>query len=192
MREIALFVEDSGHQAVIGALLRRLGRDCALELKLDWRNTRRGHGRVVLEYERFLQDLKRQGAPFPDLIVVATDANCKGLNERTKELDLASPAPVVLAIPDPHIERWLLIDGAAFREVFGRGCGAPDQKCSRDRYKQRLINEIRNAGVIPSLGGIEFAQDIVDAMDIERAARSDASFKRFIEDIIRTFQSWKS
>ena len=37
-------------------------------------------------------------------------------------------APVVLAVPDPHVERWLLLDGAAFKAAVGHGCDAPDQK----------------------------------------------------------------
>jgi hypothetical protein len=66
---------------------------------------------------------------------------------------------------------------------FGRGCQAPDQKCDRDRYKQALIRAIADAGVIPTLGGIEFAEDLVQAMDLERAARADVSFKRFLDDL---------
>ena len=57
------------------------------------------------------------------MIVVATDANCIGLQQRAKEIEAsAAISPVVLAIPDPHIERWLLLDGAAFKSVFGKGC----------------------------------------------------------------------
>jgi hypothetical protein len=66
-------------------------------------------------------------------------------------------APINVAVPDPHIERWLLLDGAAFKAVFGEGCDAPDLKCSRDRYKSRLIEAIRGTGVTPNLGGLEFA-----------------------------------
>jgi len=120
----------------------------------------------------------------PDLIVVATDANCSGFAERAREVgSRGAPAPMVLAIPDPHIERWLLLDGAAFKAVFGRGCAAPDLKCSRDRYKQVLTEAIRTAGVIPSFGGIEYADDIVRHMNIDRAARADRSFARFVDAI---------
>jgi Domain of unknown function (DUF4276) len=123
------------------------------------------------------------------LIIVATDANCAGLNERVSEFqDRDAPAPMVLAVPDPHVERWLLLDGAAFRTVFGRGCDAPDLKCSRDRYKQRLIEAIHATGVTPSLGGIEFAEDIIQHMDIDRAAQADRSFQRFVDDPLRAFQ----
>lgn len=192
MREIALFVEDYAHQQIIGALVQRLAQYCNIDVRLDWRNARHGHGKVVQELNDYLRDLSQQGGRLPDLIIVATDANCKGLNERLKELqEPHSPAPMILAIPDPHIERWLLLDGAAFRAVFGKGCGAPDQKCSRDRYKQRLIEAIHAAGVAPSFGGIEFAEDIVRQMDIARAARADKSFGRFVSDLFTAFQGWQ-
>lgn len=190
MHEIALFVEDFAHQQIIGALVQRLAIEQEIQVRLDWRNAVRGHGKVVEEFERYLRDLRRQGGR-PALIVVATDANCKGLNDRAKEFALQEePAPVILAIPDPHVERWLLLDGAAFKAVLGQGCDAPDLKCSRDRYKQRLVQAILSAGVTPSLGGIEFAEDIVNEMDIDRAVRSDRSFARFVEKLRAAFQGW--
>ena len=134
MPDLVLFVEDFAHREVIGALVRRLVAELGLEVRLEWRSARHGYGRVVSEFKEYLRDLGRQRVPVPDLIVVATDANCRGLNERTREIGHPdAPAPLVLAIPDPHIERWLLLDGAAFKTVFGRGCDAPDQKCDRDR-----------------------------------------------------------
>ena len=180
MPDVVLFVEDFAHQEVIGALVRRLAADLGLEVRLEWRSARHGYGRVVHEFKEYLRDLGRQRVPVPDLIVVATDANCHGLNERIREIgDPDAPARVVMAIPDPHVERWLLLDGAAFKNVFGRGCDAPDQKCDRDRYKQRLVQAIFASGVTPNLGGIEFAEDIVQCMDIERAEQADESFRRF-------------
>ena len=163
MREIALFVEDYAHQQIIGALVRRVAVECDIEVRLKWRVAVGGHGKVIAELNFYMRDLKRQGSPWPALIVVATDANCKGLNERTREIGgRDEPAPMILAIPDPHIERWLLLDGAAFKAVFGKGCDAPDQKCDRGRYKQRLIEAIYATGTIPRLGGIEYAEDIVE------------------------------
>ena len=187
MRDIALFGEDFAHRIVIGALVRRVADECGVQVRLVWRNATGGHGRVVRELEAYLRDLTAQGGR-PDLIVAATDANCRGLNERTRELGRPqAPAPMVLAIPDPHIERWLLLDGAAFRAVFGAGCDAPDRKCDRDRYKHRLVQAIHAAGGTPSIGGIEFAGEIVVHMDLDRAAREDRSFRRFLEDLRRAF-----
>ncbi|MCO5760252.1 MAG: DUF4276 family protein [Chromatiaceae bacterium] len=182
-RFIAAFVEDFAHRQVIGALIRRLAAEIGLEIQIDWRNARRGHGQVVKEVKEYLRDIDRQGT-LPDLIVIGTDANCKGLTERSRDIPVSdSQVPVVLAIPDPHVERWLLLDGAAFKAALGQGCRAPDQKCARDRYKEALIKAVMAAGVVPSLGGIEFADDILAAMDLERAARADPSLQRFLDDL---------
>ena len=191
MREIALFVEDYAHRQVIGALVQRIAEESDVSIQLDWRNVVGGHGKVIAELKDYMRDLRRQGGPWPDLIVVATDANCKGINERTREIGgRDEPAPMILAIPDPHIERWLLLDGAAFKTVFGKGCAAPDQKCDRDRYKQRLIEAIHATGTTPILGGIEYAEDIVEQININRAERVDRSFRRFVAELRNTFQGW--
>ncbi len=41
---IAAFVEDFAHRQVIGALIRRLATETGIEVRIDWRNARRGHG----------------------------------------------------------------------------------------------------------------------------------------------------
>ena len=84
---------------------------------------------------------------------------------------------MVLAIPDPHIERWLLLDGAAFKAVFGTGCDAPDLKCERNHYKRQLMDAIQSAGTTPRLGGIEYAEEIVQHMNLDRVARLDRVFR---------------
>ena len=184
MLEIALFGEDYAHQQVIGALVARIATELRIEVELDWRSARGGYGKVAQESRVYLRDLRSQGGRRPDLVVIATDANCKGLNARINELsELDPPAPLILAVPDPHVERWLLLDGAAFRRVFGKGCDAPDQKCSRDRYKLRLREAISATGIDAAFGGIEYADEIVREMDLDRAARADPSFKRFIETL---------
>lgn len=192
MRQIALFVEDHAHRQVIGTLVQRIAGEVGVAIHLDWRNSVGGYAKVVGKLKDYMNDLKRQGSPGPDLLVVATDANCKGLNERVREVtSLDVPSPVVLAIPDPHIERWLLLDGAAFKAVFGRGCDAPDQKCDRNRYKERLIEAIQASGTVPRLGGIEYAGDIVRSLDIDRVAGADRSFRRFVTDLRNVFQGWR-
>ena len=103
----------------------------------------------------------------------------------------AAVSPVVLAVPDPHIERWLLLDGAAFKSVFGRGCDAPDQKCDRGRYKHQLSEASRATNVVPRLGGIEYAEDIVQHMDIDRAAGADPSLRRFVDELRGVFRQWE-
>lgn len=132
---------------------------------------------------------------YRDLVIVATDANCKGLVERLRQItDVSNKVMVrtICAVPDPHIERWLLVDSAAFKSVFGHGCNAPDQKCERARYKKMLTDAIRATGIKPSLGGIEFSEDIVFAMNLTRVSAADPSLRRLIEDLRKEFQAWQA
>lgn len=192
MIEIALFGEDFAHQTVVGTLVQRIARDFELNTHLRWISSVGGHGKVFTEIRLYLQELKRSAGPYPGVIIVATDANCRGLNERTREFEaLASQVPIVLAIPDPHVERWLLLDGAEFRYVFGRGCDLPPYKCERDEYKKLLVSNIHEAGVEPTIGGIEFGSDLIMAMDIDRAAQVDPSLNRFVTDLRRIFRQFQ-
>lgn len=195
MRDLALFVEDFAHQQFLAALLKRLAAEYRVPIKLDWRNARRGHGAVVRELKQYLRDLQLGRDRLPDLVVVATDANCKGLTERTREVKEVTDkvaVSTVCAVPAPHIERWLLVDSSAFKKVFGRGCDAPDEKCERARYKKMLVDAIRNAGITPSLGGFEFAEDIVNGMDLDRAGGNDVSLSRLVAELRSAFKGWQT
>ena len=193
MREIALFGEDYAHQQIVGALAKRVAVECNLLVELRWHIAVGGYGRVIEKLRIYMRDLRRQESHRPDLVIVATDANCRGLNERTKEINEQDDfEPMVLAIPDPHIERWLLLDGAAFKAVFGTGCNAPDLKCERGLYKQTLIRNIHSTGTVPRLGGIEYAEEIVQHMDLDRVAGLDRSFNRFVSDLRATFRGWQT
>ena len=66
----------------------------------------------------------------------------------------------------------------------------PIMKCSRDLYKQRLTDAVLEAGIEPVLGGIEFAEDIVQQMDIERAKRADDSLRQFLNNLDARFRQW--
>ena len=194
-RKIVLFGEDKAHQAVISALIQEVANEYGLatDVHLRWLSATGGRTKVVTALRGFLGSLRRRDQWLPDLIVVATDANCMGLNERVKEFQgLDAPVPMVLAIPDPHVERWLLLDGAAFRAVFGRGCSAPDRKCARNRYKQKLREEIHKTGRPFFLDGTEFARDVVVEMDLDRVAGKDGSFARFVGELRSVFAYWRS
>ena len=85
-----------------------------------------------------------------------------------------------------------MLDPNAFKTVFGVGCDAPDQKCERDRYKRLLLQAIRKTGIFPSLGGIEYAEDVISAVDIDKAALADASFGHFVREIRAVFTTWQA
>jgi hypothetical protein len=84
----------------------------------------------------------------------------------------------------------MLLDSAAFKQVLGRGCLAPDHKCERDRYKNLLITAVRDAGVSPLLGGIEYAEDIANHMDLFKGGASDASLGSFVSGVRAQLKQW--
>jgi len=70
-----------------------------------------------------MRDLLQARESWPDLLVVAIDSNCRVFNACRSEVEDAvkdAPIPRILAIPDPHIERWLLLDSAAFKSALGK------------------------------------------------------------------------
>ena len=81
-----MFIEDHAHYEFLQALIQRLAREYHQAITLDWRNVRRGHNAVIRELRQFFRDLSRGRGGYPDLIVVATDANCKGIVQREKEI----------------------------------------------------------------------------------------------------------
>ena len=195
MISVIVFGEDYAHEVVLRTLLKRLAEANDVEIKLRVRSATGGVPRMLAELEEYLGELRQGWVAHPDFFVVARDANCDGYAKRKKEISRVMAdfqGRIVLAVPDPHIERWLLLDSQAFKQVLGQSCQAPDQKCNRDRYKQLLDSAVRKAGVEPLLGGIEFAEEIMNAIHLDRACSADSSFHRLIQDIRAAFESRKS
>lgn len=188
MVRIVLFVEDFGHEEVLTSLVRRLAHELGVTVRVDPRSTT-GGSRMTVELRQFLRELDACREALPDALIVARDANCKGFQARRKELARLVPdhlAPLVIyAIPDPHVERWLLLDSAAFKQAVGRGCAAPDQKCEKDRYKVLLRQAVREAGLSPLLGGLEHADSIVSSFDLAKLEAVDNAFGKLLQDLRR-------
>src|SRR5690242_11722831 len=125
MYNICLFVEDNGHEVFLDALLQRFASIYKVSIELRFGNAEGGYGKMVSELKEFIKDLLADQEERPDLLIAATDSNCKGLANRRQQLGQALKGfsgNVIYAIPDPHIERWLLLDSAAFKQVLGKGC----------------------------------------------------------------------
>jgi hypothetical protein len=192
--KIGLFVEDEAHKRFIHRLLARIIEEhSSLEIDIIERSSSGGHGKVVSEFGTYLRDLHGESDAYFDAVIVGTDANCIGFAERRKRLEKEAKRfpgiSVAYAIPDPHIERWFLLDSAAFKKALGVGCRAPDQKCSRDRYKNELRQAVSQRGPFAPLGGIEYAEDIVEHLDMKTASK-DKSFGQFVKDVRRLLKSW--
>jgi hypothetical protein len=196
MPEVTLFCEDSFHEKFISALLDRFGRDYGVGVKSKFLSARGGLPQMHGEFRDFLRDLSNQRQRLPDAVIVVVDANCKGHADRKELMDGAlNHYPqfqqlVSYAIPDPHIERWMLVDTGAFQTVFGRGCTLPAIKCMKDEYKKLLRNEIRQSGIEAPLGGEEFAEDIVAAMNLGQAEIREASLGLFLKTLKAKFNAW--
>lgn len=194
MRKIKLFVEDNGHRAFLNALVQRFSIHHKILVELGFESTHGGYGKVLTELKRYSRDVQRGRERLPDLLIAATDGNCKGFLRRKQEIDKVTKSfgeLVICAIPDPHIERWLLLDSAAFKTVLGVGCKAPTYKCERDLYKRLLIDAVMSAGEEPILGGIEYTEDLVNAMDLAYLERTEASLGKLLEDLRHKFQEWQ-
>ncbi len=184
MADVLLLAEDDAQESFVGTLVRRIAEELGVAANVRVRSAQGGYGRVLKELQALADACKRGMEAMPDLVVVAVDANCRGPNARRGEVEGRVGDVLldrlVIAVADPHVERWFLLDGAAFKAVLGHGCQAPDQKCEKDRYKDLLVQAVLEAGVEPLLGGIEYAQDLAREMDLRRAAASDPALGRFI------------
>ena len=87
MRNINLFAEDSGHETFLTALVQRLADQFEIAVGIRAYSVRGGHGKVLTELKQYRRDLQR-GRELPsDLIIIATDGNCKRFLERKREID---------------------------------------------------------------------------------------------------------
>jgi len=194
MRNIILFAEDFAHESFLNALVERLARDLEIEVTIRTRSASGGYGRMVSELKQYLRELSSGDGPLPDGLLIARDANCKGFQACRNELEKVVPDSLrgltIYAIPDPHIERWLLLDPPAFKAVLGSGCSTPSYKCEKARYKKLLIEAILATGVSPLLGGIEHTEDIVRELNLTRLEQADNAFGRLLKDLRSNFKQW--
>ncbi|HYK84637.1 MAG TPA: hypothetical protein VEV19_04680 [Ktedonobacteraceae bacterium] len=194
MRNIHVFAEDTGHEKVLVPLVQRFAVQYGVSIKINIENAAGGHGKAIFTLKQYIRDLGRGRKSFSDLLIVAIDGNNVGYAVRKKEIDEATKhfqGPVICAIPEPYIERWLLLDAVAFKHVLGRGCSAPaQQKGERAFYKHLLEDAVMNAGSVPFLGGLEYAEALVNAMNLEKLERTEASLGKLLKELRSKFQEW--
>jgi hypothetical protein len=192
---VDIFVEDRAHEAFLVPMLRRIAREEDLVVSSRVRSARGGHGRAITELKLY-QDLVQKGVAgtiSPDLLIAGIDGNCSTFARAKKAIAAATHVPfsdrLVVACPDPHVERWYLADPESFKDVVGYRPTIAKRKCARDYYKDALAKVVRKAGHPATLGGIEFAQELVERMDLYRAGRNDRSLKVFVDDLRRNLRT---
>ena len=185
---IDLFVEDRAHEAFIGALVRRVVQEEEIKARVRVRSARGGHGHALYELRTYLRMVEKGVLENPpELVVAAIDGNCSTPVKKKAEIEDAAQGRVgewlVAACPDPHIERWFLADPDSFHEIVGHRPRVGRKKCERNHYKRLLSDSIRRGGHPSTLGGIEFAVELVDGMDLFRAGKADSSLRGFVDDL---------
>lgn len=192
---IDLFVEGRAHEEFLLAMLDRLAHEEHKGIIVRTRSARGGHGRALSELSLYQESVLKglAGLTVPDLLVIAIDANCKPFNVARNEIKTKVSSKfkdrAIFACPDPHVERWYLADPDSLSKIIGVKPKLGRKKCARDYYKTILSKTLMGAGYPPTLGGIEFAREIVQAMDLYRASRVDGSLKHFLDDSIAMFRS---
>ena len=185
---VDLFVEDRAHEEFLKPLVTRIAGEDGIDVWARVRSGTGGHARALAEFKLYQRVVALSPATSvaADLVVVAIDGNCSTFADARKRLhDAAVPSlqdRIVVACPDPHVERWYVADPQSFETVAGSRPDVGSRKCARDHYKRILANAIAQGGHPVILGGVEFAAELVAVMDIYRAGRNDSSLKAFVDD----------
>jgi len=184
------FLEDNAQEAFIPNLVRRLiaeeGKNpgdynlCVLYA--------RGGG-SIRAFKEFIKDVKKRRSIVADVLIVGSDGNCNGFVKRRNQLnDAAKDVPypsVITAIPDPHIERWYLLDSHALATAAGVPVQAvpPATKCDKGHYKKLLKDVFAQHNLSPPLGGAEYGPGIAATMDLYAAGVADHALRDFIDQV---------
>ena len=187
---INFFLEDSAQEAFIPPLFKRL----IMEEGFNFDDFRfkilcsRGGGSIQ-EYKNFIKRANKYSGLSADALVVGSDGNCNGFTKRREQLlkvAATPPYPIVFtAIPDPHIERWYLLDDLALSRAIGTGVQAitPVAKCEKNHYKKLLREVFDSTDVKPPLGGWEYGPILAKNIDLYHASQKDHALGDFVEQI---------
>ena len=189
-RQVRLFGEDLGHELVGTALLERLAREEGQSVHVIAESARGGRGRAMAElvaWQRAVQRGTRTGTG--DALVVLIDGNCEGVASTKRQIEQKiTPGvwpEVVIGVPDPHVERWLIADPGAFHAVVDAPPPQDPGKCGRDVYKRLIRERMVSAGVPPLSSVLEFAPEIMGRLDLGVASRTQPALGALIDELRR-------
>lgn len=187
--QVEIFAEDRAHEELLKPLLVRVCGEEGFAVSLQVRTGRGGHAKAVDEFERY-QTIAGTGKfvrMAPDLPIVAIDGNCTTFGRMKSRIADSTRSAfrhmLVSACPDPHVEKWFLADPDSFHAVVGYRPDVGPDECERNHYKRILRESVARGGHLPTLGGIEFASELAEKMDLYRAGKRDPSLKSFLDDL---------
>lgn len=190
---VIFFLEDAAQEALIPSLVERL---IAEEGKNQGDYTLRilsaRGGGSIRAYKDFMKQAKKRPSLSADVLIVGSDGNCNGFAKRRSQLLQASakaPYPLVIpAIPDPHIERWYLLDSQALANAANVPVQAvpPNAKCDKGHYKKLLKDAFARQNLFPPLGGTEYGPLVAKTMDLYAAGILDHALRDFVDQV----RSW--
>ena len=153
---VDLFAEDSAHAEFLKPLLYRVAHEEGVEVYTRVISARGGHGTAIKEFKRYQHAKDKLDREPATLVVVAIDGNCSTFAKVREEIQNSTIRTLidqlVVACPDPHIERWYLADPKSFEAVVGYRPKITPNKCERDYYKQVLSEAILKGGHPALLG----------------------------------------
>lgn len=181
-------------EGFIKALVNKIAQDLSIPADSLSHDVRSGRGgsTVIPEFERFMEDTMQTSSSDVDLLIVAIDGNCKGHSGRVRQLEkcIKQNHPlrnkVVYAVPDPHIERWYIMDQRAFKNGVGvdKAPNMPPYKCKKDYYKSLLRQALAESNIASYFGGAEYAENIVNSVtSLDSLFSQNAGFQKFVENL---------
>lgn len=186
---IGLFMEDNAHERFIKSLVERIASEASIHAQCDVRNATGGIPQMRGELRRFLRDHTNVESAFFDILIVVQDADREGETEVKSQIrnlidHTGYPGTAIVAVPEPYIEAWYLADPFSIQTISGSQnlIQIPQGNNEKDVYKSELSQAFRYA----SLGGIEYADEIVANMDLYRASQNVSSLRHFIDDLRST------
>ena len=187
--KVLIFVEDVAQENLIRKLFFRIAKESGLDPeRLDVSVPYSRGGASIQALKRYLNDYSIESDV--DCFVLGSDGNCNGFTEKKRTLQknlekFGALDRTILAIPDPHIERWYVIDPKALSKAVGATIrnNSPKHKCDKGHYKKILQKAILSANVEPLQGGAEYGQDVGEHLDFYKISKEDSGFRFFVEQV---------
>ncbi len=199
------YLEDRAHWSLISSLVKRITEELGIERKVveDVRSpnpARLRERNAIKERFRDLVGDIRKGLIRFDIFIVVVDGNREGVQKRRDDFTRIlrgktggeeALSKLVFAIPDPHIEKWYMMDRDAFRTATG--ADAPAQHLISNAlkldYKLMLKKAFIDSGIHAIGGGVEYAEDIITAIsDINKFKDLEQSCSSFVTDLREKLQ----